>query len=104
MLISPKGSGKTYIGSIVGQHCDIHFLRVKSLWVTRRPGENGWEKVKAAIAEAFQAHSKVMIESLGAGEESHSFLAALKNSYQIKMIRVHADLDLCFRRVQRREC
>ena len=103
MLIGPKGSGKTYIGSLVGRHSDIHFLRVESLWVTLRPGENGWKKVETAISEAFQAHSKVMIESLGAGQEFQSFLAALKHSYQIKMIRVHADLDLCFRRVQRRD-
>ncbi len=103
MLIGPKGSGKTYIGSLVGQHSDIHFLRVESLWVTLQPGENGWEKVEAAIAETFQTHQKVMIESLGAGEEFHTFLASLKKSYQVKMIRVHADLDLCFKRVHGRD-
>ncbi len=103
MLIGPKGSGKTYIGSLVGKHSDIHFLRVESVWVTLQPGENGWEKVKTTIAEAFQTHPKVMIESLGAGEEFHSFLASLKKSYQVKMIRVYADLDLCLKRVHERD-
>ncbi len=103
MLIGPKGSGKTYIGSLVGRYSDIHFLRVESLWVTLKPGENGWEKVNTAIAEAFQTHPKVMIESLGAGDEFHSFLASLKKSYQVKMIRVHADLDLCYKRVNKRD-
>jgi shikimate kinase len=31
MLIGPKGSGKTYIGSVVNCHTDIAFIRVEPI-------------------------------------------------------------------------
>lgn len=33
MLIGPKGSGKTHIGTLVNIHTDIKFLRVESIWL-----------------------------------------------------------------------
>ena len=45
MLIGPKGSGKTHIGTLVNQHTDIVFLRVEPIWLSLEPAENGWKKV-----------------------------------------------------------
>ena len=75
MLIGPKGSGKTHIGMLVHQHTDIHFVRVEPIWLSLAPGEDGWQKVEAAIDAAFLIHDHVMIESLGAGE---GFLASIR--------------------------
>ena len=102
MLIGPKGSGKTYVGTLVAKHTDIHFIRVEPIWLQLKPGEDGWQKVAAAIAEAFQTHDRVMIESLGAGEGFRNFHLLLVAKYPIKMIRVYADLDTCLTRVQTR--
>lgn len=102
MLIGPKGSGKTHIGTLVNQHTDIVFLRVESIWLDLKPDEHGWKKVEEVIDAMFQTHNKVMIESLGIGAEFRKFHASLAGKYSIKMIRVYADLETCFNRVKTR--
>jgi hypothetical protein len=103
MLIGPKGSGKTHVGTLVDRHTDIVFLRVEPVWLGLRPGEDGWKKVEAVIDTMFQTNNKVMIESLGVGDGFCEFYAALAEKYPIKMIRVYADLDTCFVRVKNRK-
>ena len=103
MLIGPKGSGKTHIGTLVNKHTDIRFLRVEPVWLTLKPGEDGWKKVEDAIDAEFQIHNKVMVESLGAGEDFKRYYASLKGKYIIKMIRVYADLKICLERVRNRD-
>lgn len=102
MLIGPKGSGKTHIGTLVNQRTDIVFLRVEPIWLGLKPDENGWNKVEAAIDAMFQKQDKVMIESLGIGEGFVKLHASLAEKYSIKMIRVYADLETCFSRVKTR--
>ena len=102
MLIGPKGSGKTHIGTLVSQHTDIVFLRVEPIWLSLQPGEDGWEKVEAMIDTMLQQQDKIMIESLGIGEGFGKFHASLAEKYSIMMIRVYADLETCFTRVKTR--
>ena len=102
MLIGPKGSGKTHIGTLVHQHTDIVFLRVEPIWLGLKPNEDGWEKVEAEIDALFQKQDKVMIESLGVGEGFIKFHATLAKKYSIKIIRVYANLETCFTRVKTR--
>lgn len=102
ILIGPKGAGKTHIGTLVNQHTPIRFLRVEPLWLALQPGEDGWQKVEAAIDALFQMHDQVMIESLGAGEGFRNFHLALAQKYPIRFIRVRADLETCFARVKSR--
>lgn len=102
MLVGPKGSGKTHIGTLVNQHTDIVFLRVEPFWLSLKPDEDGWKKVEAAIDAIFQKQDKVMIESLGIGEGFGKFHASLAEKYSIRMIRVYADLETCFTRVKTR--
>jgi len=102
MLIGPKGSGKTHIGTLVSQCTDILFIHVESIWLELKPGEDGWEKVKAVIDALFQKQDKVMIESLGVSEGFTQFHASLAEKYFVKMIRVYADLDTCLTRVKTR--
>ena len=84
MLIGPKGSGKTRIGTLVNQHIDIAFLHVESIWLSLVSGEDGWRKVEAAISAMFQEHDKVMIESPGAGEGFVQFRDSLAEKYSIR--------------------
>ena len=102
MLVGPKGSGKTHIGTLINQHTDIVFLRVEPIWLNLQPDEDGWNKVEAVIDAMFQKQDKVMIESLGIGEGFGKFHASLAEKYSIKMIRVYADFDTCFTRVKTR--
>ena len=102
ILVGPKGSGKTHIGTLVQQHTDIVFLRVEPIWLGLQPGEDGWKKVEAVIDALFQKHDKVMIESLGVGEGFSRFRASLAEKYAMKLIRVYANLETCFIRVKTR--
>ena len=102
MLVGPKGSGKTHIGTLVNQHTDIVFLRVEPIWLSLKPDEDGWKKVEAVIDALFQKQDKVMIESLGIGEGFSKFHLSLAEKYSIKMIRVYANLETCFTRVKTR--
>ena len=102
ILIGPKGSGKTHIGTLVDQHTDIAFLRVEPIWLSLKPNENGWEKVEATIDAMFEKCNKVMIESLGAGDAFSKFYTSLADKYSVKMIRVYANLETCFTRVKTR--
>lgn len=103
ILIGPKGSGKTHIGTLVNQRTDIFFLRVEPIWLSLAPGEDGWKKVEAAIDAAFQSHDKVMIESLGIGEGFHAYMDSLAKKYSIKLIRVRASLETSVARVKSRD-
>jgi shikimate kinase len=103
ILIGIKGAGKTYIGSKVNKNTDIKFLRVEPIWLKLAPGENGWERVENEIDKEFQQHSKVMIESLGAGEGFNSLYSSLRNKYEVKLVKVSADFDECLRRVRNRD-
>jgi shikimate kinase len=103
MLIGPKGAGKTYIGTLVASHTDIHFIRVEPIWLSLQAGEDGWRKVEQTIDTAFETYQKVMIESLGAGEGFRHFYASLARKYPIKLIHVVSNLDTCLWRVQNRD-
>ena len=103
MLIGPKGSGKTYIGTLVGKNTDILFLRVENIWLNLTDNENGWEKVEQEIDMLFKNRDKIMIENLGAGECFNQFYASLNKKYLIKLIRVRTDLDSCLVRVLKRD-
>ena len=102
MLIGPKGSGKTYIGTLLEKETGLSFLRVEPIWLSLQPDENGWKKVEQSIDQKFEDCDNLIIENLGAGDEFHTFLNSLKKKYQIRMIKISADLDLCLERVKNR--
>jgi shikimate kinase len=107
MLIGPKGSGKTTIGRLLAEHLPVRFLSVEPLWTAYLsspvPGKTGWEIVEDAIAREFEKADRVIIESLGAGEEFGRFRDSLRAKYLVKMVRVHAPLEECLRRVKERD-
>jgi guanylate kinase len=103
ILIGPKGSGKTHIGTQVHGHTDVHFLRVEPIWLALVDGENGWQQVEKTIDSLFQSHDKVMIESLGAGDGFTGMLANLERKYEVRMIQIKTELSECLKRVKSRD-
>jgi shikimate kinase len=103
ILIGPKGSGKTYIGSRIEQLTGIKFLSVEPLWLQLAEGEDGWGRVEREIDGLFRQHDKVVIESLGAGDSFNRMYASLKGKYDAKLIQVETDLGECLRRVKNRD-
>lgn len=103
ILIGPKGSGKTSIGTLVHEQTSVYFLRVEPIWLALAPEEHGWQKVEDAIDALFCSHDRVMIESLGAGEGFRGMLAGLERKYEVRMIKVETDLAECLKRVRSRD-
>lgn len=103
MLIGLKGSGKTYIGSLLEKETHIIFLRVEAVWLNLQDGDDGWRQVEAAIDMAFRHGDKVMVEHLGIGNEFHRYREKMGRKYQLRMIQVTADPLLCLERVRCRE-
>lgn len=103
ILIGPKGSGKTHIGSRIEQLTGIKFLMVEKIWLQLAEGENGWQKVESEIDRLFTHHNQVIIESLGAGDGFSRMYESLKGKYELKLIKVDTDLDECLRRVRERD-
>lgn len=103
ILIGPKGSGKSSIGAIIEQKTHIKFLRVEPIWLSLKPEEDGWQRVAAEIDRQFQENETVMIESLGVGEGFDKLHTSLKERYEVKLVKVEADLALCLSRVKNRD-
>ncbi len=102
LLIGPKGAGKTHIGQTIERTLQVPFLRVEPIWLSLRPGENGWKRVEAEIDRLFVKSDQLMIESLGAGEGFQSMRSSLSRKYRLKYVKVAADLNECLKRVKTR--
>lgn len=107
ILIGLKGSGKSYIGALVSRLTEIHFLKVEPIWVSYLNGDDrsrsGWQVVEAEIDRQFAHRDRVMIESLGAGDEFTAFYDSLRRKYDLKLIKVSTELETCLDRVKRRD-
>lgn len=102
ILVGPKGSGKTHIGTVLQQELGLRFLRVESIWLSLAPEEDGWKKVEMAIDHELTDVEDIIIESLGAGEGFNGLRESLAKKYRLRFIKVSANLDECLRRVRTR--
>ncbi|MFC1737381.1 shikimate kinase [Candidatus Hydrogenedentota bacterium] len=103
ILVGPKGSGKTFIGSLVGKRTTITFLRVEPIWLNIKDGEDGWTRVSEEICRQFENTDEIIIETLGIGQGFKKFYSFLKEKYEIRLIRVNASVDKCLERVRTRD-
>ncbi len=112
VLIGPKGSGKTYIGSLLEKEIGLKFLSVEKLGLANIPksklkGEKliqeGFHQEEAAIDEILKIHNAVSFESTGAHPYLHSVLARLRGKFNVKLIRIYAPLEICYERVKSRD-
>ena len=103
MLIGPKGSGKTHIGTVIEKKANIPFLRVEPIWLSLGPGIDGWNEVELAVDAVLAGADSVVIESLGVSDGFQRLRKNLASKYDIKFVRVVASLKTCLRRVRRRD-
>ena len=94
VLIGPKGSGKTYIGSLLEKEIGLKFLSVEKLGLENIPKSKliGNERIKesfrqeeAAIDEILQYHNAVSFESTGVHPWLQNILASLRTKYNVKL-------------------
>ncbi len=110
ILIGLKGSGKTYIGSLLQERLGINFLRVENIWLNveqKRFSEGyyteGFRLVKQEIANAFKSADLMAIESTGTSKYFKPFLKELGNKYSLKLIKIKTSPDLCLKRIKSRD-
>jgi hypothetical protein len=103
MLIGPKGSGKTHIGSVLERHTGVKFLRVEPLWLGLNEGQDGWAVVEGAIDDCLSRSDIVILESLGGSQGFERLRSGLDKKYIVRYVRIVTPLEICLERVRNRD-
>jgi shikimate kinase len=112
VLVGPKGSGKTYIGSLVERELGVYFLRVEPIFLqnirsSRLTGtaldEEGYLKVLAEMDSVLTREPGIIIESTGASDAFPAFLHALRSRYEVTLVSIRTPLERCLERVRSRD-
>jgi predicted kinase len=112
LLIGPKGSGKSFIGSLFQEYFGITFVRVEDWAKTIKRDRNVdndeyikevFSAIGKGIFEIMETHDSIVFESTGLSEHFENMLADLSLKFRVIQIQVKADLDLCLRRVKTRD-
>jgi shikimate kinase len=112
VLVGPKGSGKTYVGTLINRELGVRFLRVEPIFLENmrsshltgmRLDEEGYSKVLAEVDSVLSREPRVIIESTGASEAFPAFLHALRSRYKVTLVSIRAPLERCLERVRSRD-
>lgn len=105
LLIGPKGSGKTHIGSLCERLAGVRFLRVEPIWLAHKgaPFSIVVSEIASRVKQMSETTDIVVLESLGLGEPFTLLLAALKEAHCVKLMKVTAPLEVCVTRVRTRD-
>lgn len=101
ILVGPKGSGKTHIGTVLERHLGIRFLRVEPIFRAHRNGPGAMAEVEREIDRALAEAGVVAIESTGAAPDLVEYW---RGRYEhVVLARVCASDETCFRRFLERD-
>ena len=112
LLIGPKGSGKSFIGTLINKYFRIKFIRVED-WVKIVKGNREIDD-EAYIKEVFQVvekgvrqellnHDSIVFESTGLSDYFDKMHSSLLADFKVKSIRIIAQDNLCLKRVRTRD-
>lgn len=109
LLVGPKGSGKTTIGSLLERGFHVPFIRPVPIWLEHRmkPKTPLWENegihaVVAAVRAKFEETDCVVTETTGAADWFPTFVDALGRLGEVKCVRIRVPLETCGERVRSR--
>jgi len=109
VLIGLKGSGKTYTGKLFSERLAIPFLRVEDIFLklkTNNPPDDqnyvtrGYENVENEIRSLLTGFDELTIESTGIAFQFREMIANLKKDFDVKLIKIDTDPELCYERVK----
>jgi shikimate kinase len=112
LLIGPKGSGKSFIGTLFEKHFNVHFVRVED-WAKEVKKKRNIENetyvqevfiaIEEGIKRALDDRDALVFESTGLTEHFDRMLANLKAAFHIVLIKIEAPLEICLTRVRTRD-
>jgi shikimate kinase len=101
VLIGPKGSGKTHVGTVIEARLGVRFIRVEPIFAALNDQVEAFVEVERQIRGALAEVPVVAIESTGIVPEH---VGTLRARYQpVRLIGVHASAETCFRRYTARD-
>jgi shikimate kinase len=110
ILVGPKGSGKTFIGTLIQKETGIHFLRVEDIWLSLKSERlsneyimEGFNLVKQSIDQLLTSTNRIIIESTGTSGHFFNFLDNLRSSYEVKLVKIVASPEVCVNRIRSRD-
>jgi len=112
LLIGPKGSGKSYIGTLIQEQIGIPFLRVED-WAKAVKKDRTinnehyikdvFEAIEQGVRSALMQKDKVVFESTGLSDAFDLMLKNLRRDFKVITIGVKADPKTCLQRVKSRD-
>jgi cytidylate kinase len=109
VLIGPKGSGKSFVGSLLQDRFGIKFLLVEPLWKaffergmssgTTPSISEGIAEIHPVIRRALADAHHLAVETTGASEEILADLLSLVPREETLIIRINAPVELCSSRI-----
>ena len=110
ILVGLKGSGKSYIGTLLQEKLGIKFLRVEDLWLKIRHKRysdeyyaNGFDSVELEIDCEFKDFDRIVIESTGTTKYFKPFLKRLGDKYKLKLVKIETTPKTCRKRIKSRD-
>jgi len=112
ILIGPKGSGKTYIGTLLQDQLHIPFLRVEDIALRVKKDRNYtdagyiqevFQGIETAVRETLVTENALVFESTGLTEAFDQMLLRLQRDFQVTLIRIKTASDACLSRVRSRD-
>jgi len=112
ILIGPKGSGKSYIGELIEKTLSIHFMPIEPLFMKIKGSRDntdesyikeGFALVEKEIHHCLIKEGNVIIEQTGAADYFIQFLKNLESKFRVKLIKIYAPLDMCNKRIKKRD-
>jgi len=110
VLVGLKGSGKTYIGALIQEKLGIKFFRVENIWLSltteRLSNEyiiEGFGIVEKELDRLLIDTDWITIESTGTTEYFRKFLNKIKSKYNVKLVKIQTNPELCLKRVRSRD-
>lgn len=112
LLIGPKGSGKSYIGSLLDRYFGIRFVRVEE-WARRvKRGraindesylQEVFDVIERGVRQMLESADQIVFESTGLTGHFDTMLARLQADFVVVPVGVRARSDLCLQRVRERD-
>ena len=112
LLLGPKGSGKSFIGTLMDRHLGIRFIRVED-WAKQvkkdRTIDNDsylrevFAAIEKGIREEFKKKTPIVFESTGLTDYFDQMFNNLNQDFHLITIKIIADEKLCLERVKSRD-